>query len=261
VDHLIHKKLDYRDLFTTRSTFISPSLAPVYGLPAAGGWKAYEFPADGERQGILTQVSFLAVHSHPGRSSPTLRGKALRELLLCQVVPPPPPGVTFELVNNPSESYPTQRDRVNAHLENPSCAGCHKITDPMGLALENFDGAGRFRQDEGGHAIDSSGELDGEKFENAVGLGKALHDHPGLSKCLVNRLYSYGSGAALPPAARPLVDYFNTVFEKEGYKLPDLLRSIALSETFSTVSAFKETGPVESQESAPEQQITLNLHD
>ena len=86
VDHLLVRKNDYRDLFTTRETFLSLALATLYGVPTPPGWTPYEIPADSQRVGLLTQVAFLASHAHPGRSSPTLRGKALRELLLCQQV-------------------------------------------------------------------------------------------------------------------------------------------------------------------------------
>jgi len=256
VDHLITKNLDYRDLFTTRSTFMSPTLAPLYQIATTPGWEPYEFPADSPRQGLLTQVSFLAAHAHPGRSSPTLRGKALRELMLCQVVPPPPTNVSFDLIDNPNENYPTQRDRVNAHLENPACAGCHKITDPTGLALESFDGGGRYRVAENGHPIDTSGDLDGTAFSDVVGLGKAMRDNPGVPRCLVNRLYSYGTGSALPPAERPLLEYFTERFEKEDYKLKDLLRTIALSDAFTAMAAVEDAAP---QETTPADQVTANL--
>ena len=208
IDHLITKNEDYRELYVTRDTFMSPALAPLYQIPASRGWTEYTFPEDSPRQGLLTQVSFVALRAHPGRSSPTIRGRALRERLLCQIVPPPPPNVDFGKLNNPDAHYKTQRERVAVHLEDPVCAGCHKITDPMGLALENFDGAGRFRTSENGATIDTSGELDGVHFEDAVGLGKALHDSPSLPACLVDRLYSYGSGGAAKPTDRPLMKYY-----------------------------------------------------
>src|SRR5690606_35397729 len=118
-------------------------------------WTRHELPADGLRVGLATQISFLSLHAHPGRSSPTLRGMALRETFLCQHVPEPPADVDFSIVNNPDSHYPTQRDRVNAHAENASCAGCHKIMDPIGLALENFDGEGSIQLQENGNPIDT----------------------------------------------------------------------------------------------------------
>lgn len=236
VDHLVAQKRDYRDLYTTRETFISPALAVIYGLTTPPNWTRYEFPPDSPRAGILTHISFLAVHSHPGRSSATLRGKALRELLLCQPVPRPPANVDFSAVENPKANLRTARDRVNAHLENPVCAGCHKITDPMGLALENFDGSGRYRETERGAPIDASGSLDGRDFTDVVGLGKALHGHPALTSCLVKRAYSYGTGGPTEPADRPLLGYFDARFANEGYTLPALLRAIAVSQSFAQVN-------------------------
>ena len=95
VDHLIVGDSDYRDLFTTRKTFMSTALGVVYGIPTGNGWTSYVFPDESPRLGILTQVSFLAANSHAVRSSPTLRGQALRERFLCQLVPDPPPNVDF----------------------------------------------------------------------------------------------------------------------------------------------------------------------
>jgi hypothetical protein len=124
------------------------------------------------------------------RARLNLRGKALRELLLCQKVPRPPPNVDFSIIENPKSTMKTARERLTAHRSNPVCAGCHKLTDPIGLALENFDGAGQFREAERGAPIDASGSRDG-RFK-LVGLGRALHDHPAPPACLVRRVYSYG---------------------------------------------------------------------
>ncbi len=236
VDHLITQNRDYRDLYTTRETFISPRLAAVYRLPAPPAWSRYTFPEGSPRAGIMTHISFLATHAHPVRSSPTMRGKALRELLLCQPVPPPPANVDFSALENPKATLRTARDRVNAHLENPVCAGCHRITDPMGLALENFDGIGAFRETERGQEIDASGTLDGKPFTDAVGLSQALRDHPALPSCLVKRAFSYGTGSPTGNADRPLLAYFTAQFGTDGYKLPALLRTITMSDAFSRVN-------------------------
>jgi Protein of unknown function (DUF1592)/Protein of unknown function (DUF1588)/Protein of unknown function (DUF1585) len=243
VDHLIVKKRDYRDLFTTRETFISPSLAAIYGVPAPPGWTSYQTPADTPRVGLLTQISFLAGHAHPGRSSPTLRGKALRELLLCQVVPRPPPNVDFSLLEDPKSVLRTARERLHAHQSNPVCAGCHKVTDPIGLALENFDGAGQYRDTERGAAIDASGSLDGKSFKDAAGLGAALRDNPALPACLVKRLYSYGTGGPAKADEQGVLANLRERFAADGYKLPELMRTVALSPSFSNISAPKSEAP------------------
>src|SRR3546814_1594091 len=120
----------------------------LYRVPVAtrNGWEETEFSLDSHRQGIQSQVSFLALHSHPGRSSATLRGKALRQIFFCQDVPDPPSNVNFALLDNAENAtMPTARDRLTAHRNNPSCAGCHKIMDPAGLTLDNYDGVGGLR--------------------------------------------------------------------------------------------------------------------
>ena len=235
VDQLVVKNKDYRDIFTTRETFLSPSLAAIYRLPTTPGWVPYEFPADSPREGLLTQIAFLASHSHPGRSSPTLRGKALREILLCQIVPRPPANVDFSALENPDPNVKTQRDRVALHLKNPVCAGCHKVMDPAGLALENFDGAGQYRVVEKGTPIDASGTIDGKSFTDIRGLAQALHDHPAVPQCLARRVYAYGTGSpsgTLPPTE---LTALYKQFEAGGYRLRPLLRSIALNPDFSAI--------------------------
>jgi len=235
IDHLITRKQDYRDLFTTRSTFMSMSLAAVYGTPTSNGWVPYEFPESSPRHGLLTQISFLAAHSHAVRSSPTLRGKALRELFLCQKVPPPPPDVDFSALEDAGD-VATARDRLKVHNTNPACAGCHLITDPMGLSLENFDGAGRFRENENGVELDIAGELDGATYDDVAGLAQAMRDHPKLPYCLVNRLYAYGTGGPVSLRYdRDILSHFEGRFAGHGYQLPGLLREIALSQAFSQV--------------------------
>ncbi len=235
IHHLLVEDADYRDLFTTRDTFMSMPLATVYGVVAGEGWTPFEFDYDSPRIGLLTQVSFLAANSHPVRSSPTLRGRALRERFLCQRVPDPPPNVDFSLLEE-AEHATTARERLSVHNSNPSCAGCHLITDPMGLSLENFDGAGIFRQSENGAELDISGELDGIFYEDINGLANALHNHPKLSACLVNRLYAYGTGGAVSLRYdRDSLRWLEQEFVAENYRLRALLRTLVLSEAFSSV--------------------------
>lgn len=259
VDQLLTKNKDYRDLYTTRETYISPSLAVIYGIPTSPGWRPYEFPPEAHRDGILTQVSFLALHAHPARSSATLRGKALRELILCQKVPPPPANVDFSIVNNPNSDYKTARDRLTAHRQNPVCAGCHKITDPMGLALENFDGAGQYRVAEKGTKIDASGSLDGKDFASVEGLSQAVHDNPALPLCLTRRALTYSTGGALSLATEPALADLNKTFASEGYRMRGLFRAIALSSAFSEIAEPpKPAAPEKSASAQPSQTVAAN---
>jgi len=242
VDHLLDRNLDYRDLFTTRNTFMSMHLAAVYGLPTTNGWVPYEFPEDSDRLGLLTHVSFLAANSHAVRSSPTKRGKALRQLFLCQKVPDPPPNVDFSALEEAGD-VATARQRLEVHNTNPSCAGCHLITDPMGLSLENFDGAGRYRATENGVSLDVSGELDGALYDDVAGLAGAMRNHPKLAGCLVNRMYAYGTGGSVELRYdRDVLDWFTERFAGDGYHLRELLRDLALSRAFTNV---RPDGPAE----------------
>jgi hypothetical protein len=243
VDQLLTHGGDYRDLFTTRKTFLTPLLAAVYQIPIQtpddlpDAWVPYEFPEGADQAGIVTEASFVALHSQPGRSSPTVRGKALREILLCQKVPDPPGNVNFAVVQDTANPvFKTARQRLTAHRTQPTCAGCHKIMDPIGLALENFDTTGGFRLVENGVPIDASGEIDGAKFSDAAGLGKALHDNPGATACVVNRLYSYAVGRN---PAKNEVEWLHgdlaKTFASGGYRITDLLRGIATSDNFYSV--------------------------
>ena len=235
VDHLLTQEADYRDLFTTRKTFMSMPLAAVYGTPTSNGWVPHEFDDASHRVGLLTHVSFLAANSHAVRSSPTLRGKALRELFLCQKVPDPPPNVDFSALEEAGD-VPTARERLKVHNENPSCAGCHLITDPMGLSLENFDGAGRFRATENGATLDIAGELDGAFYDDIEGLAVAMRNHPKLSNCLVNRLYAYGTGGPVSLRYdRDIIAWFEGRFVAYEHRLPDLLRDLVTSRAFVSV--------------------------
>ncbi len=239
IDQTVTTQGDYRNLFTTRKTVMSAPLGLVYRVPVSqpDGWVPYEFPEGDEHVGIQSFAGFVALFSHPGRSSATLRGKAVREILMCQKVPDPPSGVDFTLISDSHNPvYKTARERLKAHSTDPTCAGCHRIMDPIGLTLEHFDGAGQFRDDENGAAIDTSGELDGVAYTDAAGLGAALAKNAAVPACLVKRLYGYGTGRISTSAEKPILTYLEERFAKEGYRVPELLRDIALSDAFYQVA-------------------------
>lgn len=240
-DHLLTHRGDYRALFTTPYTFVDASLAPFYAVALANPteWQRHELDQR-HSAGLLTSLGFLTLHSHPGRTSPTLRGRAIRESLLCQKVPDPPPNVNFDTFENPAGNVKTARERIKAHSTDRVCAGCHKLTDPIGLALENFDGAGSFRTTEQGAPIDTSGELDGQPFNDVASLGQAMRSHPAPAACLVSRMYAYGLGREMTRDDRPLLAFFAERFEHDGYRLSSLLREIAVSRAFFAVSTIDD---------------------
>jgi hypothetical protein len=229
VDELVTRAEPYPDLFTTRRTFMTRALGPVYDVPVhvRTGWEPYEFaPGDG-RAGLLAQAGFLALYSHSGRSSPTLRGRAIREVLLCQPVPNPPGNVNFSVVQDTTNPVlRTARARLGAHANDPVCASCHRIIDPIGLPLETFDGIGAFRRQENGVDIDVSGTFSGVSFNGVVGLGGALATNSSTTSCAVSRLLEYAVGHPSDDDA-DAVDALEKSFAADGYRFPALMLRIA----------------------------------
>lgn len=237
VDLLVTQRGDYRDLFTTRRMAMNRTLGTLYRVPVnSQGWTTYEFPANDPRVGILTQIAFLSLadaSNHPGRPSATLRGKALREIFLCQKLPSPPANVNFAIVQDTSNpKLRTARERVRAHLDDEDCAGCHRAMDAIGLTFENFDGASQFRLRENGQLIDASGMLDNVKFDGPAGLAQAMHDHPGVPGCAVRSIYRYGVGRNLASGDDAAVAEFDRSFAASGYRITDLMKAIATSRFF-----------------------------
>ncbi|WP_420381774.1 DUF1588 domain-containing protein [Novosphingobium sp.] len=237
-DLLVTQRGDYRDLFTTRRIAMTRTLGPIYQVPVArDGWSVHEFPVGDPRSGLLSHASLLALHAHPGRTSPTLRGKAIRETLLCEKIPSPPANVNFAVVQDVNNAtLRTTRARLAAHLDDEQCASCHKLTDPLGLGLENFDGAGQFRVAERGDVIDASGSFDQRRFDNAIGLGQIFHDSPKVAACLVATTWRYATGRNITAADAPVVAELDRRFAAQGYRVVDLMRAIAVEPAFYATS-------------------------
>src|SRR5215510_3110735 len=235
IDLLVRQKRDYRDFFTSNETFINRPLAAVYRIPFASNneWAPYTFPQSSERSGILTQVSFLSLFAHPGTSSPTRRGIKVLEIFLGEPTPEPPANVDFSKVRDSSQG--TVRGRLLDHMNNKGCAGCHRRTDPPGLALEHFDGLGQLRTTENGMRINVSAELDGVKFEGAQGLVAFLRDDPRVPASLVRNVYAYGIGRKTEGPDETFLSDQTKAFANNGYRLPELMTQIAYSPEFFRV--------------------------
>jgi hypothetical protein len=239
VDHLITQDKSYPELFTTRKTYLNRRLGLMYHAPVAkaDGWEPYEIPATDERAGLLGQGAFLALFSHEGRSSPTLRGRAIREVLLCQPVPNPPANVDFSGFNDTSNAVlKTARQRLTRHVSDPVCASCHKITDPLGLPLERFDGVGTFRDSENGAPIDAGGSFEGKTFDGANALGYLMSQSSGPTECLTSRAAEYATGQVTDKLPKGWVDALVKAFQAGGYKYPGLIETIAQSPEFYAVA-------------------------
>ena len=237
--HLFERGDDFRAVFTSTKTFVNAELAQLYDVRAPRGadFAEVELPAAGPRAGLLMQGSFLAIHSHPSRSSPTLRGKFIRENLLCQAIPPPPNNVDTSLPASTRDAM-TARQRLTAHREDPSCSSCHVLMDPLGLALEKFDGVGAFRERENNLAIDASGELDGKTFADARGLATTLANHADTSSCFVRIMLRYARGALEHYSEKAAVEALHGAFAASSYKAVDLMLAIATDPAFRQVGAL-----------------------
>lgn len=237
----LHDNSDVRDLMTSRQTFLDRRLAVLYrvAFPFTGDWVKYEFPRESGRSGILSQIAMLSMFSHPGRSSPTKRGVALMDILLCSPTPLPPDDVDFSLVNNPNSTLKTVREKLMAHANNKGCASCHTHTDPIGLSLEGFDTIGGARSTENGQPIDVSATIQGKTFSGAQGLGQYMHDNPRYPACVARKLYSYSRGL---DSARVRTNDFKDAyqaFQDSGFRLRALLKNLAVSESFYAAPAPK----------------------
>jgi hypothetical protein len=225
--------LDFHELFTSRTTYVDRTLASIYAIPAPtreGHAMATLDPKDA-RVGLLGQVGILAQHAHPVSTSPTLRGKFVRESILCHIIPDPPADVDTS-IPEPSGDAPTLRDRVQEHLQVASCASCHALTDPIGLGFENFDSIGRFRELDNDVTIDASGDLDGKPFADFASLATLLSEHPDVGPCVVDNALRYGLGRVQTVDERPLVEALETRFSMQGSQVRSLMADIARSPAF-----------------------------
>ena len=180
--------------------------------------------------------------THEGRSSPTIRGKTVRELLLCQPVPQPPPNVNFALVQDVGNPlYKTARQRLTVHQENPACAGCHALTDPIGLSLENYDAVGSFRTHENDALIDATGTFEGKPYTGLTGLSQRLRESPDVPACLVQRAFEYGVGRSAGGGDAAWLDYAVGQFASDRFRFAALMRRLATS---PALAAAAPPGPV-----------------
>jgi hypothetical protein len=234
------RNADARELFSANFTYVNDELADFYGLPLPGQGAQMvrvELDASSDRAGLLTQGAFLARFAHEKRSSPTLRGKFIRESIMCQAVPAPPNDVNTTLPEPTAQDLPqTTRDRMEVHMTEARCAGCHAMMDPLGFALEGFDQAGRARTHEFGLPINTSTDVDGVEVQNARELGKALAEYPDVPTCLIKNLFRHGTGHIEDRAEDPSLDLVSQAFEDSGFRLKEALLEIAVSDAFRLVA-------------------------
>ena len=223
------------ELLTADYTFVNERLARHYGIPNVYGNHYRRISlTDDARKGLLGKAGLLTVTSYPNRTSPVFRGKWLLENVLGAPPPPPPPDVPALQENGAGRVPRSVRERMEQHRSNPACAACHKVMDPLGFALENFDGIGRWRPDEDGRPIDPSGVLaDGAKVDGPRSLREAL-----LAKqdefvfTVASKLLTYAMGRGAEYYDAPAIRKIVTEAAADDYRWSSLILGIAKSVPF-----------------------------
>ena len=228
------------DLLTGDYTFVNERLARHYGIPNVYGSHFRRVTLRGdERRGILGQGSILTVTSYPNRTSPVLRGKWILENILGTPPSPPPPDVPTLDDNRPGVEAKSLRERLEAHRASPTCASCHRVMDPLGFALENFDGIGEWRVKEEGGSIDPSGQLaDGSPIDGPVALRKAILRRPEMFvRTLTQKLMTYGLGRGVEHADMPLVRAVAREAAAQNYRFSSIVAGVVKSAPFQMKKA------------------------
>jgi hypothetical protein len=236
-DTLLDHDGDLRTLFDTPSTFLNADLAKFYGISGVQGsaFVRATLPASGPRAGLVTTAGILTLNARNGRTSPTLRGLFITNRLLCWEPGDPPPNVNQNALDDDAgaKTWTTMRQRLEAHRANPVCAGCHKVLDPPGLALEHFDGIGAYRETDHGVTLDVSGDLfGGTPFDGAKGLAAALKQDPRLADCFARQLYRYATGHREVPSEDPILKQLASDAASSGLKLRALAKALVASDGF-----------------------------
>ena len=228
-----------RALLDSDYTFVNERLARHYGIEGVYGSRFRRVTIDqpSQRGGLLAAGALLATTSYPDRTSPVLRGKWLVDNIFGWPVPPPPPGVDTTLETTPGTQPGSIRERLAQHRENPSCASCHSVIDPLGFALENFDVIGGWRtEDEQGRPVDSIGTtLAGETVAGLSGLRALLLDDPErFPRTVVEKLLAYALGRRLEYYDRPTVRQIVRAAAVADYRWSSIILGIVRSPAFTS---------------------------
>jgi len=220
------------------STMLNERLAKFYGIEGVVGpeFRPVPVPAGSSRSGVLTMAGVLTVTSNPTRTSPVKRGLFVLDQVLGTPPPPPPADIPPLEQANVLHDGATLREQLAAHVANPSCAACHNRLDPIGLAFENFDAIGRWRDEDNGKGIDASGMLPGgEKLSGVNDLRAVLLSRiDQFVETLSGKVLTYALGRGLEPFDRPAVRAIAARTKAEGGTFHALIESVVLSETFRT---------------------------
>jgi mono/diheme cytochrome c family protein len=255
VESVIRENRSVLDLLRANYTFVNERLAKHYGIPNIYGSRFRRIEFDGpaspiraegrsadaglRRGGLLRQGSILLVTSYPTRTSAVIRGKWILDNILG--VPPPPPPADVPALENvkTTKKNMTMRERLSEHRKNPTCAGCHRLMDPVGFALENYDAVGRWRIVDAGEPIDASGEFfDGTPFRGVADLEKAILAHPDFFvTTLSEKLLTFATGRGVEHYDAPAIRKIVRDSARQNYRFSSLVMGVVNSMPFQNRKA------------------------
>jgi hypothetical protein len=235
-DSLVREDRSVLDLLTADYTFVNERLAKHYGLPNVAGNAFQRVTVPDYRRGVLGHGSILTLTSVADRTSPVQRGKWVMEVLLGSPPPAPPPNVPAleDVKATANGRMLSTRERMEEHRRNPACTSCHRVIDPLGLALDNFDATGAWRVKDNEVPVDSVGELyDGSKIEGPAGLRGALLRHQDVFLLsFTENLMTYALGRRVEAADMPLVRAVVREAAKQGHTMSAFVLAVVNSPAF-----------------------------
>jgi hypothetical protein len=246
--HLMWNDQNFMEFFTADYTFVNSDLARLYGLPEPNDeFARVQYPEDSGRSGVLGHGSFLLGTSKPSETSPTARGLFVRNQFLGQDVPPPPAGLNTMLPEITPDNPLTNRQRLATHLNSEACASCHRLIDPIGFGLEQYNAIGAFQQrmtirsgrrGEGKSIeldLDTSGHIQGverSSFSSPKELGAILASQEACQRNVVKQVFRYAFGRAESAEDQPTIDRVLQRFRESGFHFRELILAIVTSPTF-----------------------------
>jgi hypothetical protein len=244
VIHLFQARLapgsDLLDLLDTTRFYVTPELAKIYDVSGVSGTAPVEvtLPAGIPRAGLLGTGAFLAKTSlakmEEKTTSPTGRGVYINEMILCRDIPPPPDAV--KKLDPPAGTTLTKREYMEMHRQDPGCAACHALFDPVGFAFENFDWVGANRATDQGKPVDTTGDFEGFAYKNSKEMVGYLKTLPDTERCMVDHLFQYANGHKGSASDQQILDGWTKSFASVKRNLPQFLTEMATSESFRYVS-------------------------
>lgn len=234
LDHAAFEGGGLQDIFSAPYTFLNAPLSAFYGISGVQGSDLRLVQLDPTKYaGLLTRAGLLSANAGFGFTSPTRRGAYVRRRLLCQDLPPPPPGVpTTPAANAPGT---TRRALVLQHSTDPSCTACHELTDPIGLGLEDFDATGRYRSQEDGKPVDASGNVAQSSlgsFRGGAELGRKLAGSPEAAACFARQVFRYLSGRQEDAPDTALLSAMSSAAALPGTGYREAILSFVTSDSF-----------------------------